>query len=97
MAEGPISRDGTPRGGLSVLLVGREEGPMAQAREALRALAEPRLVLAQAPPAGDEALSAQADVAMVIFGENEEEGLNYLLTESEREPCLRCCKGSRRR
>ncbi len=86
MAEGPISRDGTPRGGLSVLLVGREEGPMAQAREALRALAEPRLVLAQAPPAGDEALSAQADVAMVIFGENEEEGLNYLLTESEREP-----------
>lgn len=59
---------------------------MAQAREALRALAEPRLVLAQAPPAGDEALSAQADVAMVIFGENEEEGLNYLLTESEREP-----------
>ena len=86
MAEGPISRDGTPRGGLSVLLVGREEGPMAQAREALRALAEPRLVLAQAPPAGDEALSARADVAMVIFGENEEEGLNYLLTESEREP-----------
>jgi hypothetical protein len=43
-------------------------------------------VLAQAPPAGDEALSAQADVAMVIFGENEEEWLNYLLTESEREP-----------
>ena len=86
MAEGPLSRDGTPRGGLSVLLVGREAGPMAQAREALSALAEPRLVLAQAPPAGDAALSAQADVAMVIFGENEEEGLNYLLTESEREP-----------
>jgi len=85
MAEAPMSRDGTPRGALSVLLVGREEGPMAQAREVLRALAEPRLVLAQAPPGGDEALSAQADVAMVIFGESEEEGLNYLLAESERE------------
>jgi|SRR5579872_4767330 len=86
MAEGPGSRDGKPRGGLSLLLVGREQGPMAQAREVLGALAEPRLVLAQAPPDGDEALSAQADVAMVVFGENEEEGLNYLLAESEREP-----------
>ena len=85
MAEGPISREGTPRGALSVLLVGREEGPMAQAREVLRALAEPRLVLAQAPLGGDEALSARADVAMVIFGEHEEEGLSYLLAESERE------------
>ena len=66
------------KGGLSVLLVGREEVRMDQARDVLRALGEPRLVVAEAQPAEAAALSAEADVAMIVFGADEEEGLNYL-------------------
>jgi pilus assembly protein CpaE len=71
---------------LSVLLVGREEVRMGQARDVLHALGEPRLVVAEAQPAEAAALSAEADVAMIVFGADEEEGLNYLQKESERMP-----------
>jgi pilus assembly protein CpaE len=71
---------------LSVLLVGREEVRMGQARDVLHALGEPRLVVAEAQPAEAAALSAEADVAMIVFGADEEEGLNYLQKESERTP-----------
>ena len=52
----------------------------------LRALGEPRLVVAETQPAEAAALSAEADVAMMVFGGDEEEGLNYLQKESERTP-----------
>ena len=75
-----------PKGSLSVLLVGRDEARMGQARDVLRALGEPRLVVAETQPAEAAALSAEADVAMMVFGGDEEEGLNYLQKESERTP-----------
>ena len=75
-----------PRGSLSVLLVGREEVRMGQARDVLRALGEPRLVVVEAQLAEAAALSAEADVTMIVFGADEEEGLNYLQKESERTP-----------
>jgi DNA-binding NarL/FixJ family response regulator len=75
-----------PKGSLSVLVVGRDEVRMGQARDVLRALGEPRLVVAEARPAEAATLTAEADVAMMVFGEDEEEGLNYLQKESERTP-----------
>jgi DNA-binding response OmpR family regulator len=78
------SSEGMPKGSLSVLLVGRDEVRMGQARDVLRALGEPRLVVAEKQPAKAAALSAEADVAMMVFGGDEEEGLNYLQKESER-------------
>lgn len=74
-----------PKGSLSVLLVGRDENLIAQAREVLGALGEPPLVIAQAPPDGAAAaLMAESDVAMIVFGADEEEALGYLQKESER-------------
>src|SRR5258708_39070105 len=69
------SRDGMPKGSLSVLVVGREEVRMGQARDVLRALSEPRLVVAEARAAEAATLTAEADVAMMVFGGDEEEGL----------------------
>jgi pilus assembly protein CpaE len=80
------SRDGTPRGSLSVLLVGREELQMEQAREVLRSLSDPALVIGEVQPAEAAALSAEADVAMILFGADEEDALGYLRKESERTP-----------
>lgn len=80
------SKDGAPKGGLSVLLVGREDTQMEQARTVLRAFSEPLLEVAQAQPAQAAALSAEADIEMVVFGADEEEALGYLQKESEREP-----------
>ena len=74
-----------PKGSLSVLLVGRDENLIAQAREVLGALGEPPLVIAEAPPDGAAAaLMAESDVAMIVFGADEEEALGYLQKESER-------------
>jgi pilus assembly protein CpaE len=75
-----------PKGSLSVLVVGRDEVRMGQARDVLRALGEPRLVVAEARPAEAATLTAEADVAMMVFGGDEEEGLNYLQKESKRTP-----------
>ena len=83
---GRSSRDGTPKGGLSVLLVGRDEVQMEQARGVLRALSEPPLAVAEAQPAEASALSAEADVAIILFGADEEEALGYLQTQSESAP-----------
>ena len=59
---------------------------MEQARGVLGALGEPPLVIARAQPAAAAALSAEADVAMVLFGADEEEALGFLQKESERAP-----------
>src|SRR5258708_35245200 len=55
------SRDGMPKGSLSVLVVGRDEVRIGQARDVLRALGEPRLVVAPALPAEAAARRAGAD------------------------------------
>lgn len=57
---------------------------MGQAREVLQAFEEPRLEIAKARPAEAAAMSAEADVAMMVFGEDEEEALNYLQKQCER-------------
>ncbi len=80
------SKDGTFKGGLSVLLVGRDALQMEQARGVLRSLIDPAVAIAEAQPAEAAALSAEADVAMILFGADEEEALSYLQKESERTP-----------
>jgi len=77
---------GAPKGGLSVLLVGREEAQLAQARSVLHGLTEPPLVVAEAQPAEAAALSAEADVAMILVGTDEEEALDFLQSAFERTP-----------
>jgi len=80
------SKDGAPRGSLSVLLVGGEGVQTGHARGALLALREPPLVVAEVPLARASALSPEADVVMVLFGANEQEALGYLQSQFERTP-----------
>ncbi len=80
------SKDGGLRGGLSVLLVGGEKVQMDQAREALSALSEPRVDVAEAAPAQAAAPGTNADVVMVLCGADEEAALGCLRGQSERTP-----------
>jgi hypothetical protein len=78
--------ESTPRGSLSVLLVGGEDVETGMARAALLALREPPLVVAEAPLAWAPAFSAKADVVMVLLGADEREALGYLQSQFERTP-----------
>jgi pilus assembly protein CpaE len=80
------STESTPRGSLSVLLVGGEDVETGAARGTLLALREPSLVVAEAPLAWAPAFSAKADVVMVLLGADEREALGYLQSQFERTP-----------
>lgn len=69
-----------------MLLVGGGKDQVDQARGALFALSEPAVTLAEATAAQGDGLSADADVAMVLCGDDEEAALSYLQRQSERTP-----------